>query len=170
MSGAALAPAQMQMMRLLLLAGITVLLGAYGLEYIGGLAPCQLCYYQRIPYFAAIILGAAAWLRPEITHWIAAVLTLNFLISAGLGLHHAGVEWQWWAGPASCGVIGGDGATTEQLLAQILAAPVVRCDEIQWSLFGISLAGYNALISACLAAWSALIFLKGRKDQIHGRI
>lgn len=148
---------------LLLFANAMVLLGAYGFEFIGRLAPCQLCYYQRIPYFLAIILSGAAWLRPGQAKPLFALLMLCYLAGSGLGAYHAGVEWKLWAGPASCSAMGGGNLTVEQLMAQILAAPVVRCDEIPWSLFGISLAGYNALISAGLLALSAYAFICGKK-------
>ncbi|MSP42593.1 MAG: disulfide bond formation protein B [Alphaproteobacteria bacterium] len=158
------------MIAILLTASIAVLLGAYGFEYIGGLAPCRLCNYQRVAYFLAILISAVAWLRPGTAHWMTAILVADFLTGAGLGIYHAGVEWRWWAGLASCSAPGGYGGTAEQLLAQILAAPVVLCDKVAWSLFGISLAGYNALISTGLAMLAAAIFLNGRKDKIHGRI
>ncbi len=158
-----------QLIAVILFANIAVLLGAYGFEIIGGLAPCRLCYYQRIPYFAAIILCGAAWCRPGLARAISAILVINYIIGAGLGAYHAGVEWHWWAGPASCSAGGGSAGTVDELMARILAAPVVRCDEIPWSLFGISLAGYNVLISVGLLALSAYAFLRGKKDQDHGR-
>lgn len=157
-------------MAILLLISAAVLLGAYGFQFIGGLAPCKLCIYQRIPYFAALVLCALGLLQPGIMRWTAAILVADFLTGAGLGVYHAGVEWHWWAGPTSCSAIGGSAGTTEQLMAQILNAPIVRCDEIPWSLFGISLAGYNALISAGLALLAAAIFLNGMKEQNLGRI
>ncbi|HAM48036.1 MAG TPA: disulfide bond formation protein B, partial [Alphaproteobacteria bacterium] len=79
-----------------------VLLGAYGFEYIGGLRPCTLCYYQRLPYALAIILGFAAFLRPALNRPGLAALTLTFVVSAGLGAYHAGVEQKWWPGPQGC--------------------------------------------------------------------
>ncbi len=151
---------------ILLMNGV-VLLGAYGFEIIGGLAPCQLCYYQRVPYVMAIILCAAALLRPAMALVISAVLMINYMAGAGLGIYHAGVEWHWWAGPATCSAGAGSGGSVEALMAQILAAPVVRCDEIPWSLFGISLAGYNVLISVGLLALSAYVFLRWKKDRDH---
>ena len=156
-----------QLIAVILLASGAVLLGAYGFEIIGGLAPCQLCYYQRIPYVVAIILCAAALLGPAMARRLSAVLMINYMAGAGLGIYHAGVEWHWWAGPATCSAGAGSGGSVEELMAQILAAPVVRCDEIPWSLFGISLAGYNVLISAGLFALSAYIFLRWKKDPDH---
>lgn len=156
-----------QIITVILLMNGAVLLGAHGFEIIGGLAPCQLCYYQRIPYVMAIILCAAALLGPAMTQAISAVLMINYMAGAGLGIYHAGVEWHWWAGPATCSAGAGSGGSVEELMAQILAAPVVRCDEIPWSLFGISLAGYNVLISVGLLALSAYVFLRWKKDRDH---
>lgn len=156
-----------QIITVILLMNGAVLLGAYGFEIIGGLAPCQLCYYQRIPYVMAIILCAGALLGPARAQAISAVLMINYMAGAGLGIYHAGVEWHWWAGPATCSAGAGSGGSVEALMAQILAAPVVRCDEIPWSLFGISLAGYNALISVGLLALSAYVFLRWKKDRDH---
>ena len=73
------------------------------------------------------------------------------MIGAGIAVFHVGVEQQWWPGTAECGGIDGANLSLEQLKAQILAAPVVRCDEVAWSLFGISMAGYNILLSLGLA-------------------
>lgn len=140
-----------------------VLLGAYGFEYIGGLRPCTLCYYQRLPYAFAIALGLAALLWPAVTRPGLAALTLTYLVSAGLGAYHAGVEQKWWPGPQGC-TAGGSGAqSVDALLAELLKTPVVMCDEIPWSLFGLSLAGYNMLISAALAVFVAAIWRSARQ-------
>jgi disulfide bond formation protein DsbB len=148
---------------------IAVLLGAYGFEILGGLAPCQLCYYQRAPYFLAIIVCAIAWLYPRWMRTLLAMLVAIYLISVGLGIYHAGVEWKFWPGPASCTAMGNSNIPVEELMAQILAAPIVRCDEIPWSLFGISLAGYNALISIGLLAMAVGAFMQELGKQRNGR-
>ena len=152
---------------LLLAANIAVLLGAYGFEIIGGLAPCKLCYYQRIPYVAAILVCLAALLRPGLARVGFAGLALLYALGAGLGIYHAGVEWKWWAGPASCSAMGASDIPLEELMAQILAAPIVRCDEIPWSLFGLSLAGYNVLISLGLMGLSAYALTAANWEQNH---
>lgn len=143
-------PAPRQLFLLMFAASLAVLLGAYGFQYIGGLAPCKLCLYQRIPYALVILISGGAILWPASARLAHGALIVIFAVSAGLGVHHAGVEWHWWAGPASCSNLLGGAANIEELTAMILAAPVVRCDEVPWSLFGISLAGYNALISLAL--------------------
>ena len=156
-----------QLFAIILSANLAVLLVVYGFEIIGGLAPCQLCYYQRIPYFAAIFLCVIAWLRPGMMQPVSAVLMIGYMIGTGLGVYHAGVEWHWWEGPATCSAGAGSGASVKELMAQILAAPVIRCDEIPWSLFGLSLAGYNVLISIALLAMSAITFLRLKKEAGH---
>jgi disulfide bond formation protein DsbB len=137
----------------------TTILGAYYFQYFMNLAPCPLCLEQRIPYYIGIVLALAvafaAWRGAP--QWLTglgfAALAIVFLVGAGLGIYHAGIEWKFWAGPAECsgqlGQLGGGG-----LLEQIQATSVVRCDEAPWRLFGISLAGYNVLISLALAAES----------------
>ncbi len=142
-----------------------MLAGAFGFEYLGDLAPCKLCIWQRWPHGIAAALGLIAIFA--FSRLIAALGGLTVLAGAGIGLYHAGVEQGWWEGPNTCtsGPIGG--LSSEDLLNQILAAPVVRCDEIAWSLMGISMAGWNAIISLFLAGlWMAAyrrsLILKGR--------
>ncbi|MCE8511603.1 disulfide bond formation protein B [Ruegeria pomeroyi] len=138
--------------RLVLLAAggsAALLLAAWGFQYLGGMAPCKLCIWQRYPHGAAVLIGAVTlatgW---GILPWAGALAALT---TAGIGLYHAGVEQGWWEGPTTCtsGPIGG--LSAEQLMAQIMEAPLVRCDEIPWDLFGISMAGWNGLVSLGLA-------------------
>ncbi|MCE8546282.1 disulfide bond formation protein B [Ruegeria pomeroyi] len=138
--------------RLILLAAggsAALLLAAWGFQYLGGMAPCKLCIWQRYPHGAAALIGAVTlatgW---RILPWAGALAALT---TAGIGLYHAGVEQGWWEGPTTCtsGPIGG--LSAEQLMAQIMEAPLVRCDEIPWDLFGISMAGWNGLVSLGLA-------------------
>ena len=136
-----------------------LMLGALAFQYIGGLYPCQMCIWQRYPHVAAIALGAVALLLPGAARPIAALGLLAALTTSGIGFFHAGVEQGWWEGVTACA--GGSNASalsTDDLLAQIMEAPLVRCDEIAWSLFGISMAGWNAILSLVLAAlwWKAL--------------
>jgi disulfide bond formation protein DsbB len=139
------------------LAAAALLIAIFTMEYAGGLAPCKLCILQRWPHGAALGLGlvgtlaiAGAPLR-QLVLWGCAIA---FAITAGMGFYHAGVEFGVLEGPSTCtGLATGD--TVEQLRNSLMAAPVVRCDEVSWALFGISLAGYNAIISTLLAAFSA---------------
>ncbi len=134
-----------------------LLFGAWGFQYIVGLAPCKMCIWQRYPHGAAIVLGMLAFAFPGIRP-LPLMGALAAATTAGIGFYHAGVEQGWWEGPSTCtsGDIGG--LSAEELLDQIMSAPLVRCDDIPWEMFGISMAGWNALISAGLvliwiAAW-----------------
>jgi disulfide bond formation protein DsbB len=124
--------------------------GAIAFQYVGGLAPCEMCYWQRWPHLAAIVLalGAIALRNQRGTSALLTLLAgLGVLASGAIGLFHAGVEQKWWEGLTTCstaiGAAGGQSA-----LDAILNAPLVRCDVPAWTLFGISMAGYNAIISA----------------------
>ena len=147
---------------LVIAAGVLALAIAFGSQHLGGLAPCILCVYQRWPYGVAILLGAAGLLvrdRPALLGPVLAAAGLAFLASAGIGAFHVGVEQHWWQGTAECGATIDTSLSLEELKAKLLAAPVVRCDEVAWSLFGISMAGYNFLYaSACglLTLWAAM--------------
>ena len=142
----------MTQQRLILLAAsgsAALLLGAFAFQHLGGLAPCKLCIWQRYPHAAAIALGAVALFVP-----LPALLILGAaaaLASAGIGLYHVGVEQGWWEGPTSCtaGAIGG--VDTNDLFDQIMAAPLIRCDDIAWQFAGLSMAGWNMVISLALA-------------------
>lgn len=126
-----------------------LLLGAWGFQYIGGLAPCKMCIWQRYPHGAAVLIGALAlatgW---RFLPWAGALAALT---TSAIGFFHAGVEQGWWEGPTTCtsGPIGG--LSAEQLMEQIMNAPLVRCDDIPWQMLGISMAGWNGLISLALA-------------------
>jgi len=134
-----------------------LLAGALGFQFIGGLAPCPLCIWQRWPHVAAVVIAVLAvtvlWRH---TRPLAVLGMLATLVSAGLGLYHTGIERGWWEGPDSCTSSDITNLSTAELMALILDAPLVRCDEVQWDLFGLSLASWNAAISLGLAAlWLA---------------
>jgi disulfide bond formation protein DsbB len=131
------------------------LIGEYGF----GLAPCQLCLYQRVPFCLAIILAILAMrLQGRARAVLFGLCALLFLGNSGLALFHAGVEQHWWVGPASCSAGGAGGAQTIEQLMEQLNKPLrlPSCDQIAWSLFGISMAGYNVLLSLGLAAYAGL--------------
>jgi disulfide bond formation protein DsbB len=141
------------------LAASLIVLGTVLLsQYWGGLVPCELCLLQRWPWRIAIVLAAVAWLagdRIPLTP-VALALTLVFFVSAGLGFYHVGVEQHWFAGPAACSAAAGLTATTvEELRRQLDAVPIVMCDQVQWSLFGVSMAGWNVVASLALAGFCA---------------
>jgi disulfide bond formation protein DsbB len=133
------------------------ILGAYFFQYVMGLPPCPLCLQQRIPYYVAIpfsLILAVAALRGARTSLIRgglATLAVVMLLGVALGAYHAGVEWKMWAGPTDCTGPISDFGSTGSLLRQMQTTSVVRCDEAAWRFLGLSLAGYNALISAVLA-------------------
>jgi disulfide bond formation protein DsbB len=137
----------------LLIANLAVLGGALAFQYLGRLAPCELCLYERWPYDAAAVLALLALVRGgRRFSRIALVLAgLIFLAGAGLAFYHVGVERHWFAGPAACTAPALNAKSEAALEAQLLATPVVRCDQIPWSLFGISLAGWNLAASVLLA-------------------
>ena len=116
--------------------------GALGSQYSGGLYPCEMCHWQRWPHYAAIAIALVAFVaRPPMRNVLIALAALAILTSGALGVFHAGVEYRWWAGPR-CSASGAGLS-----LQDIMRAPLIRCDEPQWSIFGISLAGFNALFS-----------------------
>lgn len=117
--------------------------GALGSQYFGGLYPCEMCHWQRWPHEAAIALAILAFfLRPPARTALVALAAVAILISGGIGVFHAGVEYGWWDGLTACTNTAAGGS-----LADIMAAPLIRCDVPQWTMFGISLAGFNALFS-----------------------
>jgi disulfide bond formation protein DsbB len=145
---------------LVLAACIAMVLGAYGFQYIGGFEPCKLCWWQRYVYFAAIPLAAIAVFlaarRQSAARWPMMLTGLLLLAGMGIAGYHAGVEYHWWPGPDTCsGAIGGD------IFRDNVVKGLVRCDETPWSLFGVSMAGYNFLISALLAVFSLRLAWKG---------
>jgi disulfide bond formation protein DsbB len=141
----------------MLAASIAVLGTALLSQYWGGLAPCELCLLQRWPWRVAIVLAVAAWLAGDRVSlsWAALVFVLVFFVSAGLGFYHLGVEQHWFAGPTACTATGPTATTVDELRRQLLAAPLVMCDRVQWALFGVSLAGWNLIASLMLAAFCA---------------
>jgi disulfide bond formation protein DsbB len=149
-------------------ASIAVLGTALSSQYIGGLRPCELCYWQRYPYWATIALGVAgvalARRSVNLTAGLAALAGLVFLVGAGIAFFHVGVEQHWWAGTSACGATGGPILSLEDLRRQLEAAPIVRCDEPAWTMLGISMAGYNMLASLALAA----IALVGARRVLAG--
>jgi disulfide bond formation protein DsbB len=146
---------------LALLIPAALLAGAYGSQYLGGLAPCEMCYWQRWPHMAALVLALGAFLlsglpdRGRSFVWLAA---FAILVSGGIGIYHAGVEAGIFAGVTECTATG-VGGSADEMLKSIMAKPMIRCDEIQFAFLGISMAGWNAIISiagALLILWLSL--------------
>ena len=155
--------------------GAVTILGAWYFQYGLGLKPCPLCLEQRYAYYFAIPLAVMVALGDQVGAsrkvLIAALvaIALGMLWNAGLGVFHSGVEWKWWAGPQECsGALEGLGSAGG-LLEKLQSITVVRCDEAAWRFLGLSLAGYNALISLALAAtaaWAAAMEWRGRSHQV----
>jgi disulfide bond formation protein DsbB len=158
----------------LLAASVLILGAAFAFQLVGGLQPCELCIWQRYPY--AVVIGLAgvgiglarAGVERRILTALLALCGLTFLIGAGIALFHVGVEQKWWEGTSACvGTVSGAGSI-EDLRERLLAAPVVRCDEPAWSLFGISMAGYNLLLSLALGLaglYGARLLGAGRRPR-----
>lgn len=147
--------------------GLATILGALGSQFIGGLQPCELCLEQRLPYYWGLPLLALVlvlWNRLPLPVWYLAMAIVAALFAWGtyLGGFHSGVEWGFWPGPTACTGVG------EALSMDALndLQPVIGCDVVQFRFLGISLAGYNALISAAIVVLliAAMVFQARRKS------
>lgn len=147
-----------------------IILGAWGFQLIAGLAPCPLCLEQRIPWYILIPVAGAttfgllnAWPRRTLLALFAVAIILT-VWAAYLGLFHAGVEYKWWPGPSTCTT--GAGTFDPNLdLEQLGKTKVPMCDIVPWSLFGISLAGFNFLFSLAGVALSTLGLVRELKEK-----
>ncbi|MCT4556084.1 MAG: disulfide bond formation protein B [Pelagimonas sp.] len=126
-----------------------LLLGALGFQYLGDMPPCKLCYWQRYGHVLALVAGVLAFWKPN--KFLIALAGLGVASSSVVGGYHTGVERKWWEGPNSCTSGSVEGLTPEELLQQIMNAPLVRCDEVPWELFTLSMASWNMLASGALA-------------------
>ena len=150
-----------RMARMLALAVPAALLGgAYVSQYGFGLYPCEMCLWQRWPHFAALGLAfLALFIRPG--RWLIGLAAASIAISGLIGGFHAGVEYGWWEGLTGCATIplAGEGASA---LDAVMNAPMIRCDRAPWDLLGVSLAGWNFLISAAAALAIAVLLTNDR--------
>jgi len=126
-----------------------LLIAALGFQYLGGLAPCQLCIWQRWPHAAAVAVGAAVLIFgvPKLA-WAGA---LAAAASAAIAFYHAGVEYTWWKGLEACSATPLEMTSGADLLDFSAAQPVVLCDEVVWSFLGLSMAAWNGILSLLLA-------------------
>ncbi len=131
------------------LLSVLVIGGALFFQYAVGLVPCELCLLQRWPWYAAIVLSAvvAVLRRPALARPAAALFALLFLVSTGFAIYHVGVEQHIFAGPTACTAPSFAGMSIAERLKLLQSTPPVRCDEVQWALFGVSLAGFNLIAS-----------------------
>ncbi|MCY7271793.1 MAG: disulfide bond formation protein B [Sphingomonas bacterium] len=137
----------------------TLLAGAYLSQYVGGLHPCEMCYWQRWPHFFAIAVAALAFLSPADSRnarLLTALAAIAIAVSGAIGIFHAGVEYRWWEGLTRCST---GGALT---LDEIMNVPLIRCDQVQFSFLGVSMAGWNALISLGSAVAIAVLLRRAR--------
>ena len=143
-----------------------LLAGAFGSQYLGGLYPCEMCWWQRYAHMVAIVAAALAFTaaaqssRARVFTLIAA---LAIAVSGAIGVYHAGVEARIFQGFTQCTAEVSRGISTAELLKQLTHAPLVRCDEVQFRFLGISLAGWNAILSLGGAALIVILSLKGRR-------
>jgi disulfide bond formation protein DsbB len=165
---AAASPALTAALLVTLIAAATIA-GAWFFQLVLGIVPCPLCLEQRYAYYLAIPLGLLVAIaarggmpRPVLLAGLA-ILALAALANAGLGTYHSGVEWGLWKGPTDCsGPVVNLGSAAD-LLSKLDTVKVVRCDEVQWRFLGLSLAGYNVLISLLMAAIAAWGFVATAK-------
>lgn len=150
-----------------LLASCAVLGAALASQYVGGLQPCELCLLQRWPWTGAIVIAIVAlWAGPRgAVFWVALALAVVFLVGVGLAFYHVGVEQHWYPGPAACTAGGNRAATVEQLREQLLHQQPVQCDQPAWSLGGITMAGWNLVASAIMAAICIAATVLGRDKR-----
>ena len=141
---------------LILLASVAILSAAFAFEHLGGLRPCPLCIYERYPYGVAIPLSCIAfsgWGGRRTGRILVALSGIVFIAGATIAAYHVGVEQGWFEGLAACQGEASEATTVEELKARLLAEESVPCNVVPWSLFGISLAGYDTLSFLALAAF-----------------
>ena len=157
------APALARLIALLL--PLALLGGALGSQYIGGLTPCEMCWWQRYPHAAAIVLAAVAFTTPAAStrsRMLTVLAGSAIAVSGAIGVYHAGVELGIFEGLTTCTTTA-SGSTRDELLRSIMDAPLVRCDQVQFSFLGISMAGWNAILS--LGGAAIIAFLLARKPR-----
>lgn len=150
--------AQARLATLLLPAALMA--GALGSQYIGGLFPCEMCHWQRWPHYAALPIALLAFVPGMPQRPLVALAAIAIAVSGAIGVAHAGVEYHWWQGFTPCTSTFSSGGDT---LSAIMNAPVVRCDAPQWTFAGISLAGFNAIVS--LGGALVILVLLSRRSR-----
>lgn len=160
-SASGLSPAALARLIALVLP-LALLGGALGSQYIGGLHPCEMCYWQRWPHGAAIVLALLSFTAPAPSarsRTLVLLAAAAIAVSGAIGVYHAGVEARIFEGFTQCTAMG-KGLSTAELLEQISHAPLVRCDEVQFRFLGVSMAGWNAILS--LGGASLILILSAR--------
>ena len=145
---------------LALLIPAALLAGAWGFQLIGHLYPCEMCHWQRWPHYAALPIALLAFVPGMPQRPLVALAAIAIAVSGAIGVAHAGVEYHWWQGFTPCTSTFSSGGDT---LSAIMNAPVVRCDAPQWTFAGISLAGFNAIVS--LSGALVILVLLSRRSR-----
>ena len=147
-----------RLLTLVFVIAAAVLGTALASQYVGGLEPCKLCYWQRNPYYIAVPLLAVSLIflsgNEKLMKVIAWLVAAIFLVGFGIAVYHVGVEQEWWPGPASCSSSSSLGDSLDQQIENLFNKPRVDCSKPAWTLFGISMAGLNGIVSVFLVAGS----------------
>jgi disulfide bond formation protein DsbB len=144
---------------------LALLAGAFGSQYLGGLIPCEMCWWQREAHMVALVMAALAFTAPagsSRSRLFVLLAALGIAASGAIGVYHAGVEAKIFEGFTTCTALP-KATSTAELLKQISHAPLVRCDEVQWRFLGISMAGWNAILSLGGAALILLLMLRAKR-------
>jgi len=145
-----------------------LLLGAFYFQYVEKLAPCDMCLWQRWPHMVAIVVGLAAgasFLQPRLALVFALAAITALLVTASIGVFHVGVEQQWWQGPQACSGRVPAGLSDAELKRYLLNARMVRCDQVAWKMWNISMAGWNAILSGGLAIVLAVNVMRHLREK-----
>jgi disulfide bond formation protein DsbB len=148
-----------------LLLPLCLLGGAYGSQYFGGLQPCEMCWWQRYAHMAALLPAVLAFTAPANSlraRDLTILAAIAIAVSGAIGFYHAGVELHVFKGFTTCTATA-KATSTQELFKELMHAPLVRCDEVQWSFLGVSLAGWNAILSLSGAAVTAFLALTARR-------
>tara|TARA_Y100000746_G_scaffold228151_1_gene235798 strand:+ start:766 stop:1224 length:459 start_codon:yes stop_codon:yes gene_type:complete len=141
-----------------LIGSTSLLITAFIFQFLG-YTPCKICIWQRWPHGFAIFVSLLWLIKPK--NQLLVIGSLTNVLASALGVYHSGIEKKWWLGPQSCTSAEISNLSTAELLAKIMNAPIIRCDEISWSLLGFSMANWNAFLSLLLA----LVWLLAIKHQ-----
>jgi disulfide bond formation protein DsbB len=150
--------------------GLAAIGGAWIFEIVIDLVPCPLCLQQRWAYYAGLPLALIALMLlfngtgRGVARGLLAVVAVMFLLNAGLGVYHSGIEWHWWPGPTGCATGAGSPLDAAGLAARMARTRVVACDEAAWRFLGLSLAGYNVLVSLGIVALIGWALAKSQKN------
>ena len=131
------------------LGSLALLIGAYAFEFLGNLKPCKMCLWQRWPHIAAIVIGILIFYSKS--NLLMRIASIIILFGAIIAFYHMGVEFQWWEGPTTCSSGSIANLSSTELMNKILQAPIIRCDEVQWTFAGLSMAAWNGIFSLILS-------------------